>query len=91
MIDAKKYLMHVYLIVGFKNNNLLILDTGREGIARFLTKDADDFVTGMNAEPVIKLVQETSRLRPLLAALKLKLADDKSLKLWKPYSVIKFN
>lgn len=91
MIDPEKYLMHVYLIVGFNNKNLLILDTNNEGIDRFLTKDTDDFVKGMNAELVINLVERASTLRPLLAALNLKLADEKTLKLWKAYSVIRFS
>ena len=91
MIDPDKYLMHVYLIVGFKNESLVILDTTKEGVERFLTKDADDFVKGMNAESIIHLVKQASNLRPLLAALNRKLADEKTLELWKAYSVLRFN
>jgi hypothetical protein len=84
---------HVYLIVGFKNTEVLILNTSDEGMERFFSQEAKDFIAEMNMSKlisIIKLIELIPDIRTKIQEGQGNIADVAVIRKWQPYSVIEF-
>lgn len=97
VISPESLLIHVYSIVGFKGDELLILDTTGEGIDRFSIRKTADFLAGMNASAKIQEIKgyitlgEIFNLRALIKQAGGRAAKPETFNQWKAFSVIKFH
>jgi hypothetical protein len=97
VVNPQAQLMHVYAIVGYVDNaeesELILLDTVGIGIKRLKKISAAEFINNMNAQSIIKMVNDLDTslgafLRPMIIGNGGRVAPTNMLKLWKPFSLV---
>lgn len=96
VIDAQKFLMHIYALVGvnYAQDKILVLDTTGKGIDRLKMMDVEEFVKNMNASSIINVVKMIDsmgaylNLRNRILESGGRAASVEILNEWKPYSLV---
>ena len=89
VIDKQKLRLHIYSIVGYTKDILLILDTTGENTHRFFAKNTNDFLQNMNTQDIRTTANLFAGFRNLIKE-DIKIASEDSYTRWKAYSLIKF-
>ncbi|MCA9507272.1 MAG: hypothetical protein KC505_02480 [Myxococcales bacterium] len=94
VVNAEQKLMHIYSIVGYTDDNLLLLNTYGKGIQRLEVMAIDDFMKGLDASSIVNFVKMIDGfgfiVRPLVASMGGKLADSSAVQAWNNFSLISF-
>lgn len=94
--NPKAQTMHVYNVVGYSGNTLLLLDTVGDGVARFKTQDVAEFVKSMDAQAIVATVQNIEKmgsmvdLRGKIERSKGRVISPDLLSKWKAFSYVTF-
>lgn len=96
VVDSSQLTMHVYSIVGYSDDQLLLLNTRGSGAERLGTKNIYEFIEKLDASKITKIVRMIDAVGALVGLREMiesdggKVASPTSISAWNSYSLIGF-